>query len=213
MIEAVLFDIDGTLLDTEKQVLAGLQHALKEQKNLTVASEDLFYTLGIPGEKAVADFADSPQEIAAILTSWEEQMKINFQSVKIFPGIIDLLRGLQKKGIKMGIVTSKTQSEFDDEVKPFGLNQYFQTIVTASDTTKHKPNPEPVLKGLENLQVNPKTAIYVGDAVYDLLSGQQAGARFALATWGAKIHSEFTQANYQLQNPHDLLDIVQQENN
>lgn len=182
MIKAVLFDIDGTLLDTEKQVIAGLQETLREQKGLQVAAEDLFYTLGIPGKQVVADFADSDSESDQLLQSWESKMKTNFKDVQIFPGIVDLLEGLREKGLLLAIVTSKNKSEFVDEVTPFGLNSYFQAVITASDTLKHKPNPEPVLKGLDELQVLAEQTIYVGDAVYDLRSGKAAGTKFAFAT-------------------------------
>lgn len=212
MIKAVLFDIDGTLLDTEKQVIAGLQKTLCEQKGLQVADEDLFYTLGISGKQVVADFADSDSESDQLLQSWESKMKTNFKDVQIFPGIVDLLEGLREKGLLLAIVTSKNKSEFVDEVTPFGLNSYFQAVITASDTLKHKPNPEPVLKGLDELHVLAEQAIYVGDAVYDLRSGKAAGTKFALATWGAKFHSEFEQADYQLQHPQDLLQIITKEN-
>lgn len=212
MIKAVLFDIDGTLLDTEKQVIAGLQETLREQKGLQVAAEDLFYTLGIPGKQVVADFADSDSESDQLLQSWESKMKTNFNDVQIFPGIVDLLEGLREKGLLLAIVTSKNKSEFVDEVTPFGLNSYFQAVITASDTLKHKPNPEPVLKGLDELQVLAEQTIYVGDAVYDLRSGKAAGTKFAFATWGAKFHSEFEQADYQLQHPQDLLQIITKEN-
>ena len=212
MIKAILFDIDGTLLDTEKQVIAGLQETLREQKGLQVTAEDLFYTLGIPGKQVVADFADSDSESDQLLQSWESKMKINFKDVQIFPGIVDLLEGLREKGLLLAIVTSKNKSEFVDEVTPFGLNSYFQAVITASDTLKHKPNPEPILKGLDELQVLAEQAIYVGDAVYDLRSSKAAGTKFALATWGAKFHSEFEQADYQLQYPQDLLQIITKEN-
>lgn len=111
-------------------------------------------------------------------------MITNFKDVQIFPGIIDLLEGLREKGLLLAIVTSKNKSEFVDEVTPFGLNSYFQAVITASDTLKHKPNPEPVLKGLDELQVLAEQAIYVGDVVYDLRSGKASGTKFALATWG-----------------------------
>ncbi|WP_181189456.1 HAD family hydrolase [Bombilactobacillus bombi] len=213
MIQAVLFDIDGTLLDTEKQVIAGLQQALKAKKNLTVTPEQLFYTLGIPGLQVAADFADNPQEAEQILQCWEQNMRTNFQSVTIFSGIMDLLKQLQQRQLSLAIVTSKTRAEFDDEVKNFGFEQYFQTVITASDTKEHKPHPAPILKGLERLQNPASDALYVGDAIYDQQCAHAAHVRFARAVWGSKDNPEFKQADYQLQHPQDLIKIVDDENN
>lgn len=128
-------------------------------------------------------------------------MITNFKDVQIFPGIIDLLEGLREKGLLLAIVTSKNKSEFVDEVTPFGLNSYFQAVITASDTLKHKSNPEPVLKGLDELQVLAEQAIYVGDVVYDLRSGKALRDQICLGYLGSKFHSEFEQAYYQLQHP------------
>jgi len=108
----------------------------------------------------------------------------------------------------LGIVTSKTAQEVVDEFEPFGLSEYFQHIVSASDTEKHKPNPEPLLKCLDALQVAPEEAIYIGDSIYDFQCAKQAGAKFALAHWGAKSTIGFEEADYVFYEPKDILAIV-----
>ena len=107
---------------------------------------------------------------------------------------------------KLGIVTSKTKAEFDEEVTHFGLNKYFGVIICADDTKKHKPNPEPLLKYMELANAKPEETLYIGDSIYDMQCAKSSGVDFAFAKWGNRRQN--IEAKYALLNPLDLLNCL-----
>ncbi|WP_407856456.1 HAD family hydrolase [Enterococcus hailinensis] len=122
-----------------------------------------------------------------------------------FPQVEESLTKLKENEIQIGIVTSKTNEEMENEFEHFGLSKLFDISVTASDTTKHKPNPEPILYALNKLGSLPEESIYIGDSIYDMHSSQSAGAKFALAKWGAKENPLFSSADISLETPLEIL--------
>ncbi|MBU5361705.1 HAD family hydrolase [Enterococcus raffinosus] len=205
MIKTVIFDVDGTIIDTEFVMIKSLQKTLKDEKNLEVPEENLEYILGIPGKKAIKRYSSSEAEVDMLHSSWAENVKRYIQHATVFPQIKESLIKLKEKGIQLGVVTSKTNEEMETEFTQFGLNEYFDVLVTASDTKKHKPNPEPILYALQELKCSPEEAIYIGDSIYDMHSSQKAGAQFALAKWGAKENPLFSSADIFLEYPLEIL--------
>ena len=149
----LVFDIDGTLLNTEQAVLHSLQWALGRQ-GIALRTEDLRFALGIPGKDALRRFQlDHPEQV---LREWDAKYTEFLQEVTIFDGIIELLGTLRDHGIALGVVTSKTQIELAQDFSALGLDQYFELIVTADDTVGHKPDPEPMLNYLKRSGAKPK---------------------------------------------------------
>ncbi len=205
MYNYIIFDIDGTILDTETAVLSSLQKLLFEELNRNFSFEDLRFALGIPGEVTLNKLG-----ITNLLESnekWNRYFKEYFHSVKVFDYIKDTLIKLKEMGISTGIVTSKTNEEFINDFVPFGLTNYFELIVCADDTEKHKPNPDPILKFIELSGADKSKTIYVGDTKYDMECAASAGIDFALALWGAK-SSTGINANYILKNPKQILELI-----
>lgn len=205
MYSYIIFDVDGTLLDTEFAVLSSLQKLVSEELNKSYSFEELRFALGIPGEVALNKLG-----ITKILKStekWNIYLKEYFHHVKIFDDIKETLVKLNEMGVSTGIVTSKTKEEFVDDFVPFGLSNYFKLVVSASDTKKHKPNPEPLLKFIELSGVDKSNTIYIGDTKYDRDCAIGAGIDFALALWGAK-SSIGIDANYILKNPKQILELI-----
>lgn len=205
MYNYIIFDIDGTILDTETAVLSSLQKLLFEELNRNFSFEDLRFALGIPGEVTLNKLG-----ITNLLESnekWNRYFKEYFHSVKVFDYIKDTLIKLKEMGVLTGIVTSKTKEEFINDFVPFGLTNYFELIVCADDTEKHKPNPDPILKFIELSGSDKSKTIYVGDTKYDMECAVSAGIDFALALWGAK-SSTGINANYILKNPKQILELI-----
>ncbi len=205
MYNYIIFDIDGTILDTETAVLSSLQKLLLEELNKNYSFEDLSFALGIPGEAALRKLG-----INNILESnekWNSYLKEYFHHVKVFEGIKDTLMKLNEMNISTGIVTSKTKEEFINDFVPFDLSKYFKFVVCADDTEKHKPNPEPILKFIELSGADKSKTIYIGDTKYDMDCAFSAGIDFALALWGAK-SSEGIDANYILENPKEIFEFI-----
>ena len=208
MSKTILFDVDGTLIDTEETIIKSWQKTLKETLNIEAPAEDLFYVLGIPGTKAVKKYAKDEKQARKLLKIWEQNDHDMFHYSKIFSGIEPLLRQLKNQNIKLGIVTSRTDAELKLALDNFAIEKYFDTFITASQIKLHKPDPDPILKAIEVLNINSNDTIYVGDSIYDFQCARNAYVRFGLASWGAKDNPEFSKVDYFLQEPNDLLKLV-----
>lgn len=205
MYNCIIFDIDGTLLDTEIAVLSSLQKLVFEELNKNLNFDELRFALGIPGEVTLNKLGIT--NILDCNEKWNKYLKEYFHHVKVFDDIKDTLTKLNEIGILTGIVTSKTKEEFLNDFVPFELNNYFKFVVCADDTEKHKPNPDPILKFIELSGANKSKAIYIGDTKYDMDCAFGAGIDFALALWGAK-SSIGINANYILENPKQVLELI-----
>lgn len=204
MYNFVIFDVDGTILDTEMAVLSSLQKLLLEELNKHYSFEDLKFALGIPGEAALHRFGI--ENISKSNNRWNGYFKEFFHYIKVFDGIEETLIKLNEMEILTGIVTSKTKKEYTDDFIPFGLSNHFRWVICADDTEKHKPNPEPILKIIELSGTDKAKAIYIGDTKYDMECARGAGIDFGLALWGAKV-SIGINADYILDNPRQILDF------
>ncbi|WP_244950978.1 HAD family hydrolase [Rummeliibacillus suwonensis] len=204
--KSIVFDIDGTLIDTEKAVIGSLQKMLKVDYGQEYKIEELSFVLGIPGARALPYFGIEDVETADIL--WGKYMQEFLDTVSVFDGILDTLKSLRALNIPMGLVTSKTKREIDNDFSKFGLNDFFLHIICADDTVKHKPNPEPLLKYLKVSQTEAKEAIYIGDTNYDLECARDARIDFALALWGCQKPEEVN-AFLNLSHPKEIIKLIE----
>lgn len=204
MYNYLIFDIDGTIIDTEKAVISSLQKLLKVETGIEYPAEELTFVLGIPGTISLKQFGIGDTEQACL--KWNEYMKEFYHSIRVFPELENVIRQLHTQKIKTGIVTSKTRQELIDDFYPFQLHQYFDHIICADDTVKHKPHGEPIIKCLEVAKASPGEAVYIGDTAYDLQSAGQAGVDFALALWGTK--DPDLDAGIKLGHPKEILDMI-----
>ena len=202
----IIFDIDGTILDTETAVLASLQKLVLEELNKNLSFEELRFAFGIPGEAALSQLG-MPDPIEAN-AKWDRYFQEDIHLVKVFDDIENTLIELKRMGVSTGIVTSKTKEELISDFTPFGLTDYFQLVVCADDTEKHKPDPEPILKFIEMSGGQKSGMIYIGDTKYDKDCAFGAGIDFALALWGAESAAGIN-PTYILENPRQLLELIQ----
>ncbi|WP_167629992.1 HAD family hydrolase [Listeria valentina] len=205
MYQAILFDVDGTILDTEKAVLHSLQSVLEEAGHF-YTQEELRFALGIPGEKAIQRL--NLLNADEILAKWMEQELQMVDEVRLFDGIEALLPQIPESAV----VTSKNSYEMEKGFYPFGIGEHFNAIVCASDTVNHKPHPEPLLKAMELLARNPGEVLYIDDSPYDMACAHSAGADFGLALWGAKSEKGFEEAEHAFRRPSEILAHVAIQN-
>ncbi len=203
MYKHIVFDVDGTLIDTEYAVLHSLKNLLKEEYNRDYKIEELEFALGITGEAAIKQLEIS--DIERTVDLWNDKLNKYKESVCVFNGIEELLKVLSQNH-KLGIVTSKTKEEFEEEVTHFGLNKYFGVIICADDTEKHKPNPKPLLKYMELANAKNKETIYIGDSIYDMQCAKASKVDFAFAKWGNKRQN--IEAKYTLSQPSELFNWI-----
>lgn len=202
--DTVIFDVDGTLIDTEKTILLSLQHMLLRIKGKMYTFEELYFALGIPGARAIELLEIEEQEKA--MEMWLGYCGRYEYLQKPFDGIGETLQELKETGLRLGIVTSRTREEFKKSVERYDFIRNFEVIICADDTEKHKPEPEPILAALEKMEITPPRALYVGDSPYDMACAKAAGADGALALWGAH-ETEKIPSVYRVQEPADLKKI------
>lgn len=206
--EAIFFDLDGTLIDTTNVTLTSLQKVLQEELGIKKSTAELSFALGIPGLKALEYFIKNNELRNQINELWMKDVAQRSGELQLFPGVTSTVKHLAVGKVTIGIVTSQTATELQNEFSPFGLNKYFNLIVNASMTKKHKPNPEPILYAIKKINISPDNFLYIGDTAYDLEAAHRAGAKFALAQWGTDKRTELTTADYVLKKPSDILKLA-----
>ena len=202
--KAVIFDIDGTIMDTGKIVMDALLDTLREE-GYSHTLADVQSVFGIPGKEAVKKLGvDDPEELYRkwYETEWEAMKK-----AKPFPGIEEAILELSRRGSKLGIVTSKTKEQYKAHFDYLPISPLFEEVVAAEHTERHKPHGEPLQYCLGKLGVEPKDAIYIGDTKHDYACAKEAGAKFGLALWGAA-DREGIEADYLFSSPDDILRLL-----
>ncbi|WDF83547.1 HAD family hydrolase [Lacticaseibacillus pabuli] len=208
MFSTILFDIDGTIIDTEDVIISSLQEAVSQVTGRELKHDDLQFTLGIPSAVALDELKLEPADRAAVGKLWTELLGKKQKSVRVFATMRRTLAHLQHRGVQLGIITSKNDAELAQEFNRFGLNDYFDVLITSDAAAKPKPSGEPIALALKELSAAKRDTLYIGDSIYDMQSAQDAGVSFAIATWGANDLEHFTKADYMLMQPESILDLA-----
>lgn len=183
--KAVLFDLDGTLVDTYDLILASQRYATRKVLGRVISDGRLMATVGTPLEDQMADYTDDPAVVAELCAVYREHnARVTDELIKCFEGIVDELARLREAGVCMGIVTSKRADVARLAADRYGITAFMECLVGGTDTARHKPEPDPVLKGCELLGIDPSSCIYVGDSPFDIRAGNAAGCKTLAVTWG-----------------------------
>lgn len=178
----IIFDIDGTLVDTAHTSVLSFQKTLKDLLGLDLSYEETYPYFGIPSTRVLEMFPFKDRKHA--LEIWEENFRALFGLIKPFDGVVGMLASISESGYHTGVVTSRSVSEFEYDHNLHAMLPYFRVKVCAEDTVLHKPHPEPLLKYMEYCGAAAEKCLYVGDTDYDYLCADGAGVDFALAQWG-----------------------------
>ena len=199
----IIFDIDGTLIDTEEAILQSLQDTVREMLHKDIEKPELKVALGIPGSVALRTLGITDTERAN--ARWNEHLLKYKSRIRLFDGIPELLGNLKMNGYRLGIVTSKTRDEYmADFAVPFELSDYFDTVICVENAARPKPSPDPLLAYLNASDANAEDALYIGDTLYDSLCAQNTGVNFGLAVWG-NATVQGVPADYLFKRPADIL--------
>lgn len=205
MYNCIIFDVDGTLIDTEDAVFSTYGKVFFEEFGKKFTKEEMKIVYGVPTSEALVRLGC--KDVNETGRKYQKYLMEAFQKVELFQGIPEILDALTGKGIKMGVVTSRNKREVQDDACMQKVKKYFKHIVCADDTEKHKPDPEPLLKQIEQVGSNSANALYIGDTYYDYLCARSAGVDFALALWGAQ-NTGGIEADYDLKAPSEILEII-----
>ena len=214
--KAILFDLDGTLIDTTSLILACFDYSWRTVAGQSHDREALVATFGMPLREALSSLAAiqgcglDEDKAERLLSEYRSYNLANHDSmVREFPGARQAMAKLKERGYLVGVVTSKGRELGRRGLELCSLDSFLDVAIFLEDTDHHKPRPEPVLKALERLSARPGLAAYVGDSRHDLIAGRAAGVRTVAALWGPAPRESLEQEHpdFSAQSIEDLLEI------
>jgi len=210
MIEALLWDLDGTILDTSDLIFNSYRFAFEKILKKNVSDDETLQHFGKPLEHVMISYSsDRSRELVEAYR--EYNLSNHDSSVHPFPGIRDTLSNLQRQRFRQVVVTSKTVQLASWGLELFDLKQYIETVIGLESTDMHKPSPEPALEALKWLRMQPNNVLFVGDSETDYKCAHSAGIAFIAAMWGPNPgRMSEIDADFKIEDPRDLLHIVPQ---
>ena len=210
-IRAVLYDFDGTLADSTELIMRCYRHTMATHLGECPPDEAWLAGFGTPLETQIARFARDAREHDAMLATYREHQNEHHDTLlRPFPGAVETVAELKRRGVALAIVTSKHRRATLWGMDICGIAELFDVIITPEDVENAKPHPEPVHLALSRLGVRPEEALFVGDSPHDMVSGRAAGTRTAAALWGpfprAALLAE--RPDFALERQQDVLDLV-----
>jgi pyrophosphatase PpaX len=210
-IRTVLFDLDGTLIDSVRLILDSYHHTLAAHGLPPRTDDEWLAGVGTPLTAQLAAWGHDPDTLQALIATYREyNLKHHDRMVTVYPGVVDVVRALKEEGVGTGLVTSKNRTGAVRGLTLVRLEALMDVLVCADEVENPKPHPEPVEKAVRLLDADPGATIYVGDSIHDMHSGRAAGVRTAAVLWGpfGRSHLEGAQPDYWLARPEDLLTLV-----
>jgi len=179
-----VFDLDGTLADTINLIVESYQHAFR---TVLGRQEDPDVIRSWIGRPLIGAFRDhSPEHADELYSTYLQWNADNTERlIRTYDGVIDVVGALRAAGVHVGIATSKRRESAQQAMDILGISTHVDVLVAMEDTDRHKPDPTPLLLALERMGRGSNGAVYVGDAVVDVLAGKAAGMDTLAVTWGA----------------------------
>ena len=208
--DSVLFDLDGTLIDSAEMILASLRHSTREVLGRDVPEEELRAGIGSPLVVHMTQLdARRADDLIRVYSEHNATMHAELVACE---GVLDVLRALAEEGRRLAVVTSKRTATVALAFERIPeLGSFFDVVVAAEDTDRHKPHPEPLLLGLERLGGGAAGAAYVGDSPVDVQAACAAGVAAIAVTWG-RVHSRERLARERpdalVDTPEELLGVL-----
>ncbi|PWU69265.1 pyrophosphatase PpaX [Gracilibacillus dipsosauri] len=207
--ETVLFDLDGTLIDTNELIIASFTHTIEKYADRPYTREEIIDFIGPP---LIDSFQKvNPDLVEEMMATYREHNYAHHeQYVEAYPTVVETINELKQAGLKLGIVTTKLSDTAKLGLKITGMDQLFDVLIGLDDVENAKPHPEPILKAMNLLHANPMTTLMVGDNYHDIEAGHNAGVKTAGVAWSLKGRKvlEKHDPDYMLEEMRDLLAIV-----
>ena len=200
----VLFDLDGTVIDSGAIILASMRHAAKEVLGAEPPDELLMAAVGGPGLEAQMH-ALAPDRVEELVNVYRAHNEPLHDELVCCTGMEDVLVRLKEEGRRLGIVTAKRRATVDLAFNVLPLRHLFDTIVGGDETERHKPDPAPLLLAAERLNAEPAQCAYVGDSPFDIRAAKAAGMHAVAVTWGG-IHDR---SKLVAEKPDEIVDTAE----
>lgn len=206
----VLFDLDGTLIDSTELIMASFRHTMRTHLDAMPSESDWRAGFGTPLRPQLARFARDAADVEVMIETYRSYQRMHHDRlVSAFPDIVRVVERLAASEIPLAIVTSKNREATLHGLQHCGLSAYFDVVVSSDDVTQHKPEPAPVIEALARLDRPADGAVFIGDSPFDCLAGHAAGVSTAVALWGpfARADLEPHEPGHWLERPADILDL------
>ena len=209
-ITTVLFDLDGTILDTNELIIQSFLHALRGIAPPEFGREHIIPSMGMPLEHQLRLFSGREQVEDLIAAYRAFNLREHDAYVKPFPLVGEVLAELRRGGLRLGVVTTKMRLTTEKGLRFVGIYDDMDAIVTIDDVAHPKPHPEPVETAMRQLAARPEETLMVGDSVVDIQSAAAAGAVPVGVAWslkGANVLRE-AGARYVIDDMRELYDLT-----
>ncbi len=209
MIRAVLFDMDGTLLDSETLSERATNYGFKEILGREITPEEHLQLIGRPVKKVLSQWF--PEKGDTIYDTGRMYFNSKLSTVETYPGISEVLERLSHRYV-LGVVTSSHRSDAQNLLTLSGLLAYISLYVGQEDTEYQKPDPAPLNLALKRLNISSHEAVYIGDQPYDMIAAHEAGVPAAAALWGSgnMERLEMYHPDTFLRKPEEIFDFIRQ---
>lgn len=210
MMTTLLFDLDGTILDTNELIIQSFMHALQGQTPTPLDREDIIPQMGRPLTEQLQLFSGR-DEVTDLVTLYRT---FNFDQhdryVRAFPHVKEVLARLHSRGVQLGVVTSKIRQTTELGLELCGLSPYLDVVITIDDVSRPKPDPEGIRLAMSRFGAKPEETIMVGDSHYDIEAGRNAGVTSVAVGWSLKGEAYLKQyhPDHLIQDMRDLYELV-----
>ncbi|CAM3774009.1 pyrophosphatase PpaX [Cohnella lubricantis] len=185
-ITTVLFDLDGTIIDTNELIIESFLHALQGIVPDTFSREDIIPKMGLTLKQQFQIFSGR-EEVDDLMKIYRAyNLSKHDEMVSLFPGVAEAIPQLRAQGMKLGVVTTKMRDSTERALRLLGVYDAMDVIVTLDDVEHAKPHPEPVLKAIRALGSEPAATLMIGDSTADIESAIRAGAVPIGVAWSLK---------------------------
>ena len=214
-IRLIIFDFDGTLGDTRRNIITTMQMTIEELHLPNRSEEECAATIGLPLAGCFRTlFPDIQEELIPLCAeTYRRFFNENLKTIhpEAFPGVVETLAILHQKGFTLTIASSRSRNSLTELTRNMGIADYISYILGADDVKEAKPKPEPVLKTLADMHFDADETLVVGDMAVDILMGTNTGARTCGVTWGNGTREELEKAGADLiiDKMEDILAIVE----
>jgi pyrophosphatase PpaX len=193
MKKAVLFDFDGTLINTNELIFSSYKVAFKTVLNREIEMEEMLNLYGRPLHASLMEYGEACERLCQVYR--EFNLENHDKLAKPFDGALTGVKKIREKGYLTGIVTSKRLPMVERGLSLLGMNNIFDLIVTPDDTEKSKPDPEPIIFGCKKLNVDVQNTIYVGDSIFDVKAAKNANTKVAVVKYTLTPHKQILSLN------------------